>query len=197
MESRPAGHGVKRIWETASEEELQDLSKFQEEGGFSLDAEGAAMEDSLSTPLDDLIEEILAEGSSVQVDSWLVDPALEVPASLLFEGGKEEGTGHSQDSPEAGTSRGADSTILATTLVVAPPASSGAVNLGTVQQFSQQIAWTATGQSPSPSSVWTSQDARILDHWTQSASFVSPSVEAEQTRISGGSCSNPDQFVLK
>ncbi|CDJ52132.1 hypothetical protein, conserved [Eimeria brunetti] len=187
IDVRPSGHGFKKMWEVASEEDLQAHTKVPEKAGSAVNLEGAALEEGLSPPLERLIEEALAEGSSLQLAPWLVDPGLEVPVDLAFEGEQGGGMITPQESPEARTIRSEANLILATTAVFLPPAPDGAAIADAVKQAPQQAA----GAPPvdrlrPPSSTSNPKDSGIFGGWSKNVdSYESLIEQADQAGITG------------
>ncbi|CDI73969.1 hypothetical protein, conserved [Eimeria praecox] len=189
MGARLGGHGVKRIWNDADDEELQNLSKMQKGRGLPVDSDGSIQEEGLSAQLESLIEEALVAESYIHVEPWLLDPDLEVPTDLLFDSSEGEGTSFSQDSTEAGTSNSRDGTIPATTATdpfQGPFGASSAASAATVQQLSQQTPGAAAPQVQLPSSTSNPQEPPILDYSNAGVnSSVSLTEQAEHGSMSG------------
>ena len=182
MDARPAGHGFKRLWENADEEDLQRLSKMQKK---TADVEGAITGEDLSAQLEDFIEEALAGGTTLKMEPWLLDPGLQLPTGILFEGEEAGETLFSQGCPETETSMCMDGTIRATTVTIPLAGTSSAASAGMDQHLSQ-TAWATVTQMQQPSTAPHLRDPRIFSHWCAS---INPSVslqeQTEHGRISG------------
>lgn len=185
--TRPAGHGVKVMWETANDEELQRIATLQKESGIPLDSESTLLGERLSESLELLIESALTDVSSLRVEPWLLDPGLEVPEGLLLEG-EEEGEGPlPQDFSEAGTSKTWDGMGFGSTVSVSPPAAFGEPSTATMQQLSQQAACAVVTDVQQSSSISSSHGPRIAGNRNAHAhSFLGTAQEAEQGLTSGG-----------